>query len=108
MEGIVVAAIGIACIIIGIFNRMGNVSMLHSYHRKRVSEEDKIPFGKLVGLGMIIIGASMILAGGLSIIGTVLEKNIYEIISYIIVGVGLVVGSCLMFYAMFKYNKGIF
>ena len=37
---IVTLLIGIACIVIGIMNSMGNVSMLHSYHRSRVSEED--------------------------------------------------------------------
>ena len=38
--------LGIVCIVIGIFNARGDISTLHSYHRKRVSEEDRIPFGK--------------------------------------------------------------
>ena len=36
MEHLVTAIIGIICIVIGIMNRKGNVSMLHSYHRNRV------------------------------------------------------------------------
>jgi hypothetical protein len=54
---VVTALVGIVCIVLGISNMKGNISSLHSYHRSRVSEEDRIPFGKKVGLGTIIIGA---------------------------------------------------
>ena len=32
--------IGLSLIILGIINMKGNISMLHSYHRKRVKKED--------------------------------------------------------------------
>lgn len=47
---IVTFIIGVVCIILGISNMRGNISSLHSYHRHRVSEEDRIPFGKKGGL----------------------------------------------------------
>ena len=108
MESIAVAVIGIVCIVIGIANRKGNVSMLHSYHRNRVSEADRIPFGKMVGLGMIIIGIAMLIAGALTFVSESLQSSAYLIASYVIMGVGLVSGLGLNFYAMIKYNKGIF
>ena len=108
MESIVSAIIGVVCIIIGISNRKGNISMLHSYHRSKVSEADILPFGKLVGLGTIIIGISLILMGALSFLASSLQENAYMIIGYAILIAGLVVGSGIMFYAMVKYNKGIF
>ena len=50
MAGFIFAiALGIVCILIGLSNRKGNIETLHSYHRSRVSEEDRIPFGKEVG-----------------------------------------------------------
>ena len=52
MEQIITIVIGIVMILIGFSNRKGNISMLHSYHRKRVTEEDRLPFGKMVGNGM--------------------------------------------------------
>ena len=52
--------VGVICIILGISNRKGNISSLHSYHRHRVSEEDRIPFGKKVGLGTLVIGCAII------------------------------------------------
>ena len=100
-EFIIQIIIGVVLIIVGIFNTKGNISLLHSYHRKRVKEEDVIPFGKKIGLGSIIIGNSIILAG----IFTILN---YVYISNVILAIGLIIGSIIIFYAMSKYNKGIF
>ena len=108
MDSIISAIIGVVCIIIGISNRKGNISLLHSYHRKRVSEEDRLTFGKMVGLGMIIIGIALIIMGVLSFIANSLQESIYSIIGTVILIVGLAVGSGISFYAMIKYNKGIF
>ena len=41
---IVSALVGIVCIVLGVSNMKGNISSLHSYHRNRVSEEDRILF----------------------------------------------------------------
>ena len=108
MESIITAVIGIVCIVIGISNRKGNISLLHSYHRKRVSEEDRIPFGKLVGLGMIIIGTSLTIGGGLNFAAVSLQENLYSILGTVVMVAGLISGLCVSFFAMFKYNKGIF
>ena len=108
MESIILAVFGVAIIVIGLVHRTGNISMLHSYHRKRVSEEDRIPFGKAVGSGFIIIGGGMVIAGGLTFAATLLENNICETVGKIAVIAGLVVGLGISFYAMIKYNKGIF
>ena len=49
MVGFIVAfLVGLLCIGLGISHRKGKISSLHSYHRNRVSEEDRIPFGKMV------------------------------------------------------------
>ena len=62
MSGFVVSfLVGIVCIVLGISNMRGNISSLHSYHTHRVSEEDRIPFGKMVGLGTIIVGAGIMI-----------------------------------------------
>lgn len=103
---------GIIFIIIGVINSKGNISTLHSYHRKRVTEEDKLPFGKKIGLGMIIIGISMILFGILSLIIYLVKNESFTLIGNIIGSIGLLVGFAIgiiiMIYAIIKYNKGIF
>ena len=105
---VVACLVGVACVIIGVLNRRGNVKMLHSYHYKRVKPEDILPFGKLVGLGMIIVGVPIIIFSILTGIAVYNQMEILVIVGSIIMTVGIVVGTGIAFYAMKKYNKGIF
>lgn len=108
MEDLFAIPIGIILIIIGCLNRRGNISMLHSYHRKRVTEENVLPFGRLVGLGNIIIGIAVILFGILMAVASFTGTAVLTTVGYVIIGVGLAVGLVISFAAMIKYNKGIF
>lgn len=85
--------LGIIIIGIGISNMKGNISSLHAYHRNRVKEEDVLPFGRMVGLGTIIIGIFLIIS---------------MFLSESILIIGLVLGLIPILYGMFKYNGGIF
>jgi len=108
IEFILAAVVGVMCIFIGIMNRRGNVSMLHSYHRNRVSEEDRIPFGKKVGLGMIVIGGSIIVSSALFAVTLLTGAALFELIGMAVLIAGIICGCAVAFYAMKKYNKGIF
>ena len=105
---IVSLLVGVVCIILGISNMRGNISSLHSYHRHRVSEEDRIPFGKQVGLGTVIIGIGIIIFSVMSAVTLYTENNIFTLIGTAVLIVGIVVGLIMSFKAMIKYNKGIF
>ena len=105
---IVTALVGVVCIVLGISNMKGNISSLHSYHRSRVSEEDRIPFGKKVGLGTIIIGAVIIVFSGLSVVTLYTDNETFTLIGTGILIAGIIVGLVISFKAMIKYNKGIF
>lgn len=108
LELIITVLLGLVCIIIGIFNTRGNISMLHSYHRKRVTEENVIPFGRLIGLGMIVIGISIAVGGALMSVATMIESSILTVVGTVIMIAGIVIGSVIAFAAMKKYNGGIF
>ena len=108
LEIILLVTIGIIMIIIGILNRKGYVKMMHSYHYKRVKKEDVIPFGKQVGLGMIILGSSILINGILYVILYYSKIQIFELIGNIILIICLIISLIIIFSAMFKYNKGIF
>ena len=109
MEGYITSFIvGIVCVVLGASNMRGHISSLHSYHRHRVSEEDKIPFGKKVGLGTIICGAAIMAFSILSAINLYIENQLLVIVGTVLLVAGLVAGLGLSFYAMIKYNKGIF
>ncbi len=105
---IVSCLVGVLCVGLGISNRRGNISSLHEYHRKRVSEEDRLPFGKMVGTGTIIIGIAVMLFSVLSAAALLTEKQIFTWIGTGIMILGIVLGTGISFYAMKKYNKGIF
>ena len=109
MTGYIVAfLVGVVCIVLGISNMRGNISSLHSYHRHRVSEEDRIPFGKQVGLGTIIIGIGIIVFSVLLSVTLYTENDIFALIGTALLIMGLVIGLVISFRAMQKYNKGIF
>ena len=105
---IITFLVGVVCIVLGISNMRGNISTLHSYHRHRVSEEDRIPFGKQVGLGTMVIGIGVIIFSVLSTVTLYTENNIFILIGTAVLIVGIVAGLIISFKAMIKYNKGIF
>jgi asparagine N-glycosylation enzyme membrane subunit Stt3 len=109
MIGNVVAfLVGVICIVLGISNMKGNISSLHSYHRDRVSEEDRIPFGKQVGWGTVIVGIGIIVFSILSTVTLYTENNISILLGTVFLIVAIIVGLVISCYAMIKYNKGIF
>lgn len=102
------AALGVLISILGIINMTGNISSLHWYHRQRVTEENRKPFGKLVGLGTLIIGVAMILFGVLFLAFEKTQIGVLVIVGTVELIAGIAVGTVVSFYAMIKYNKGIF
>lgn len=103
-EFLVTAILGITLCVIGAINTTGNISSLHWYHRQRVTEADRKSFGRLVGIGTVIIGMGLIIFGVLSLFNVAWVT----ILGTVILVSGCVVGLGLNFYAMIKYNKGIF
>ena len=105
---ITTAGLGLLVSILGIINMTGNISSLHWYHRQRVTEENRKPFGRLVGLGTLIIGIAIIVCGTLFFIFEQTQLEFLMIIGTVELILGIVVGLIISFYAMKKYNHGIF
>lgn len=107
-EFVVTAVLGVIVSVLGIINMTGNISSLHWYHRQRVTEENRKPFGRLVGIGTLIIGISLIVWGILYYISELLSLEVITFVAIPILVVGVIAGLVLSFYAMIKYNGGIF
>ena len=73
-----------------------------------MTEENRKPFGKLVGLGTLIIGLAMIVFGILFLIFEQTQLGALVIIGTVELIAGIIVGMIVSFYAMKKYNGGIF
>lgn len=100
MENSVLIVVGIIVSILGLINISGNINTIHSYNRWRIKEEDIPAYGKAVGTGTLIIGASLTTAG---IISFWTEAAIAWILP-----LGVIVGLAFILYGQFRYNKGIF
>ena len=105
---IVTFLVGVICVALGISTMRGNLSTLHSYHTHRVSEEDKIPFGKQVGLGTVLVGIGILLFSILSAVTLYTENDVFILVGTALLLVGIIVGLIISCKAMLKYNKGIF
>jgi predicted permease len=100
--------VGVICVVLGVSNMKGNISSLHEYHRSRVSEEDRIPFGKQVGLGTIIVGIGIMVFSVLSTVTLYTENNVFILLGTVILIGAIIVGLAISVHAMMKYNKGVF
>ena len=100
MDYIAMLILGVFISALGIVNIMGNISTIHSYNRRKVREEDVPKYGKAVGTGTLIIGASFVVGFAVSFISELLMAII--ILPAVIVGLGFIL------YGQFKYNHGIF
>ena len=103
-----ISGLGIIISVLGIINMTGNISSLHWYHRQRVTKENRKPFGKLVGLGTLIIGLAMIVFGILFLIFEQTQLEALVIIGVVELIASIIVGMIISFHAMKKYNGGIF
>lgn len=100
MDNIAMLILGLFVSALGIVNIMGNISTIHAYNRRKVREEDVPKYGKAVGTGTLIIGASFVVGFAVSFISELLMAII--ILPAVIVGLGFIL------YGQFKYNHGIF
>jgi len=101
MDTVFPVILGIFLIILGYFNMQGNIGSIHRYHRHRVQPEDILPFGRLMGMGTAIVGAGLILFA-------VLEYLLLPVIAAVLLCIAAAAGLGISFYAMIRYNKGIF
>ncbi len=101
MEDLILLVMGIFIVVLGIVNMTGNISTIHSYNRRKVTEEDAPKYGRAVGLGTLIMGVSFIISYVLILLDL-------EIAVPFVTLPAIIVGLAFILYAQFKYNKGIF
>lgn len=93
--------LGLLLAAVSVPNLMGHIGTIHRYNRSRVSEENAPVYGRIVGTGTMVMGASIVLAA----IGMMIFRT--DAFFFLIVG-GFVVGLAIILYAQIKYNGGLF
>lgn len=105
---IIAIIIGLIIIAIGLKNIKGNIDSIHSYHRHRVSEEDKAIFGKYMGIGTIICGIAVMIFGIFSILSIVLSLSQLMVCGSYLTMILVTIGVVILTFTTIKYNKGLF
>ncbi len=105
---IVLIPMGILICVLGVVNMKGNISSLHSYHRNNVAPENVKPFGRLVGLGTLIMGVSVLVFCGFLIASLFLDLEMLAAVGSGVMIAIMIVGIVITFYAIKKYNGKIF
>ena len=96
---ILVCLIGFICIILGyLLWKKEKISILHSYHYDKVSQEDKKAFCTISGIGILLIGIGLFITG---IILCITDSAL----SFIAFAIGFVGGLIMLIYAGIKYNR---
>ncbi len=101
MKSIVELVLGLFTIAIGLANIKGNISTIHWYNRRRVTEENAPKYGRVVGTGIVIMGMSLVIS---FFVMTFWSEYIADII-VLVMGID---GFLVALYGQLKYNRGIF
>ncbi len=102
MENIITAAVGVLLIVMSYFIGIRkSVRLVHSYHYKRVSQNDIPSFCKGVGSGNLIVGIGLV-------IFPIMNFFIGEVIGLCVTGIMIVIGIIIAISTIIKYNNGLF
>ena len=96
---VIVSLIGIVFVVLGfLIWKKERISLLHDYHYDQVPESDKKAFCKLSGIGILIIGISLLLT---AVILAITDSAW----SFIAFAIGFVIGVGMQIHAGSKYNR---
>ncbi len=102
MENIITVLVGIILIVFAyLIGVRKKINLVHSYHYKNVSENDKPSFCKGVGLGNLIIGIGLVLF-------PLYYKIFGENLALCIGAVFIAAGAAAALSTIKKYNGGLF
>ena len=97
---IIELAVGAICIVLGVLLwKKQMVSILHDYHYKHVKKEDIPAYTRQMGIGLIIIGAGIIITGLLNLA----ESSLW----WIPLLTGFVLGFVVIHVAQKRYNGSV-
>lgn len=93
-------AVGAICFVLGILLwKKQRITILHDYHCKHVKKDDIPAYTRQMGIGLIIIGAGIIITGLLNLA--------YSALWWIPLLAGFVIGLFAIYRAQKKYNGSV-
>lgn len=77
------------------------ITLIHSYHYKRVLDEDKAAYTETMGKACIVMGIGLLLTAGINF----LSNTSY---GWLVFGISFLLGIAAFLQAQYKYNGGLF
>ncbi len=97
---IVEGLVGLLCIVLGVLLwKKQMISILHDYHYKHVKQKDIPAYTKQIGIGLILVGAGILITGVLNLF--------YSAYWWVALVAGFVSGLIVMYKAQKKYNGSV-
>ena len=94
-------AVGLLCVVFGLLIWLRQkLSLLHDYHYQNVKQEDVPAYARLIGIGLMIIGAGICVTG----IFNLMASSLW----WVPLLCGFVAGLLVMHKAQMKYNGSWF
>ncbi len=100
---IVILTVGLLLCASGFSVRMGNISLMHSYHYSRVT--DKEGYCKAVGRTIMLMGIPVALSAFSALFPSI---PFIESAGMVVLVVSLIIGCAFIFKYQYKYNGGLF
>ena len=92
--------VGAICIVLGVLLwKEQRISILHDYHYKHVKKDDIPAYTRQIGIGLIIIGAGIIITGVLNLA--------YSSLWWIPLLAGFIIGLIVIYITQKKYNGSV-
>lgn len=99
---IVFLAGGLLCLVFGfLLWKKRRISLVHDYHTRNIKEADVPAYTRLLGFGLLAIGAGCVLTG-------VVALGLEQPLGWIAFPAGFLAGLAVILRAQKKYNGGIF
>ena len=93
-------AVGALCVVLGLLIwKKQKVSILHDYHYKNVKKSDMPAYTRQIGIGLITVGAGIIITGLLNIA--------HSSLWWVSLAAGFIIGLIIMYKAQKKYNGSV-
>lgn len=97
---IVEGLVGLLCVVLGVLLwKKQMLSILHDYHYKNVRQRDIPAYTRQIGIGLILIGAGILITGVLNLF--------YSSYWWVPLVVGIGSGFIVMYIAQKKYNGSV-
>ena len=99
---IILFVVAVVFLVLGIAVYRGNTNLIHDYHQTNVKETERREYGRAFSKAMFAVFATLLISGIVALFGKIL------LVSFIVLGAGLIVSGVIFGTVQKKYNGGLF